>query len=130
MGIELKECTFYCYNPNTLNFARQDININRYLYQRFYLVEKAKDASVIGLLVGTLGVAYYKDILKKMQNLIKLSGKKFYTYIVGKLNVPKLANFLEIDIYVLVSCPQNALISSKEYYRPIITPHELELACN
>ena len=48
---------------------------------------------------------------------------------VGKLNVPKMANFLEIDIYVLVACPENSLIDSHEFFKPVVTPFEMELAC-
>ena len=48
---------------------------------------------------------------------------------VGKLNVPKMANFLEIDIYVLVACPENSLVDSHEFYKPVVTPFEMELAC-
>ena len=47
----------------------------------------------------------------------------------GKLNVPKMANFLEIDIYVLVACPENSLVDSHEFYKPVVTPFEMELAC-
>ena len=38
---------------------------------------------------------------------------QYYTIAVGKLNVPKLANFMEIDIYVLVACPENSLVESQ-----------------
>jgi diphthamide synthase subunit DPH2 len=31
----------------------------------------------------------------------------------GKLNVPKMANFMEIDVFVLVACPENTLIDSQ-----------------
>jgi diphthamide biosynthesis protein 2 len=48
--------------------------------------------------------------------------------VVGKLNVPKLANFQEIDIFVIVACPENSLVDSKEFFKPIITPFELEIA--
>ena len=53
----------------------------------------------------------------------------YYTVAVGKLNVPKMANFLEIDIYVLVACPENSLVDSYKFYKPVITPFEMELAC-
>ncbi|CAG8442675.1 3357_t:CDS:2 [Funneliformis caledonium] len=46
----------------------------------------------------------------------------------GKLNVAKMANFMEIECFVLVACPENSLIDSKEFYRPIVTPFELEIA--
>ena len=54
---------------------------------------------------------------------------QYYTVAVGKLNVPKLANFLEIDIYVLVACPENSLVDSHDFFKPVITPFEMELAC-
>ena len=54
---------------------------------------------------------------------------QYYTVAVGKLNVPKMANFLEIDVYVLVACPENSLVDSHEFYKPVVTPFEMELAC-
>lgn len=50
---------------------------------------------------------------------------------VGKLNPAKLANFPEIDCYVIIACPENSLqLDVKEFYRPVITPFELEVALN
>jgi diphthamide biosynthesis protein 2 len=36
----------------------------------------------------------------------------------------------QIDIFVLIACPENSLLDSKEFYRPIVTPYEVELAFN
>ena len=33
----------------------------------------------------------------------------------GKLNVAKMANFMEVDVFVLVTCPENTLIDSKVF---------------
>ena len=54
---------------------------------------------------------------------------QYYTVAVGKLNVAKMANFLEIDLYVLVACPENSLVDSQEFYKPVVTPYEMEIAC-
>jgi diphthamide biosynthesis protein 2 len=54
-------------------------------------------------------------ILSHLKNLIKRAGKKSYTFAMGKLNIAKMANFMEIDCYVLVACPENSLIDSKVY---------------
>ncbi len=96
--------------------------------KRYYLVQQAKDSSVIGIVVGTLGVAHYLSVIEHLKTIIKQADKKYYTFVVGKLNVAKLANFQEIDIFVLVACPENSLIDSKDFYKPIITPFELEIA--
>jgi hypothetical protein len=63
---------------------------------------------------------------------------------VGKLNPSKLGNFLEIECFILVACPENSLVESKvgllsnfgvhtvnlaqDFLRPIVTPYELEIA--
>ncbi|KAI9598338.1 putative diphthamide synthesis protein-domain-containing protein [Syncephalis fuscata] len=106
----------------------ESATVNRALMKRYYLVQKAKDADVIGIVAGTLGVTSYMQVIEHLKQTIKQAGKKFYLFSVGKLNVAKLANFPEIDLFVLVACPENSLIDGKEFYRPVVTPFELDLA--
>ncbi|CAG8474560.1 7059_t:CDS:10 [Ambispora gerdemannii] len=122
------KCKVYTYNPQTREGRQETLQVNRALMKRYYMVQKAKDADVIGIVVGTLGVASYLTIISHLKKLITRAGKKAYTFVMGKLNVAKMANFMEIDCYVLVACPENSLIDSKEFYRPIVTPFELEIA--
>ncbi|KAF4357360.1 uncharacterized protein LOC115697872 isoform X1 [Cannabis sativa] len=102
----------------------------RILKRRYYLVEKAKDANIVGILVGTLGVAGYLHMINQMKDLIAAAGKKAYTLVMGKPNPAKLANFPECDVFIYVSCAQTALLDSKEYLAPVITPFEAMLAFN
>ncbi|XP_057281823.1 2-(3-amino-3-carboxypropyl)histidine synthase subunit 2 [Pezoporus wallicus] len=123
-------CSFSSFDPTT-NCGRQEtLNVNRALMRRLYLVERARDARVVGILVGTLGVAGYLDVLQHLRELLRRAGKRSYTLAVGKPNPAKLANFLEVDVFVLVACAQNSLLDSSDFYRPVVTPYELELACN
>jgi len=48
-----------------------------------------------------------------LKRILKQAVKKYYTIAVGKLNVAKMANFMEIDIFVLVACPENSLVDSQ-----------------
>lgn len=64
--------------------------------RRRFLVEKAKDARTIGILIGTLGVQNYLQVIGHLRQLIRKAGRKSYTLAVGKLNVAKLANFQEV----------------------------------
>ncbi|XP_024931113.2 uncharacterized protein LOC107405985 [Ziziphus jujuba] len=102
----------------------------RILKRRYYLIEKAKDANIVGILVGTLGVAGYLHMINQMKELITATGKKAYTLVMGRPNPAKLANFPECDIFIYVSCAQTALLDSKEYLAPVITPFEAMLAFN
>ena len=63
-----------------------------------------------------------------MKGVIQRAGKKCYEVLVGKLNEPKLKNLPNIDLYVYVGCRETSLISSKEFYMTIATPHELLMA--
>lgn len=102
----------------------------RILKRRYYLVEKAKDASIVGILVGTLGVAGYLRMIHQMKELITAAGKKAYTLAMGRPNPAKLANFPECDVFIYVSCAQTALLDSKDFLAPVITPYEAMLAFN
>ncbi|XP_040264117.1 2-(3-amino-3-carboxypropyl)histidine synthase subunit 2 [Bufo bufo] len=123
-------CTFFSFNPVTNESRREGVHVNRALMKRFYLIEKARDAQVVGILVGTLGVSDYLSALSHLKALLHRAGKKSYLLSMGKLNPAKLANFPEVDVFVLVACPENSLLDSSDFYRPIITPDEMEVACN
>ncbi|KAH1166620.1 2-(3-amino-3-carboxypropyl)histidine synthase subunit 2 [Mauremys mutica] len=123
-------CPFSSFDPATGCGRHESLNANRALLRRLYLVERARDARVVGILVGTLGVAGYLSILEHLRGTLHRAGKRSYTLAMGKLSPAKLANFLEVDVFVLVACPQNSLLDSRDFYRPVVTPYELELACN
>ncbi|XP_034021332.1 2-(3-amino-3-carboxypropyl)histidine synthase subunit 2 [Thalassophryne amazonica] len=123
-------CSFCSFDPITMVGRTESASINRALMKRNYAIERAKDADVVGILVGTLGVADYLAIIQQLKETISRAGKKSYLFAMGKLNVAKLANFLELDIFVLIACPENSLLDSSEFYRPIVTPFEMEIACN
>ncbi|TMW55970.1 hypothetical protein Poli38472_008618 [Pythium oligandrum] len=129
-SILMRYSTVECvsYNPQMMEARKEGATVNRALMRRFFLVQKAKEAQIIGILMGTLGVSKYMDVVHGLQRMIKQSGRKSYLFVVGKVNVPKLANYAEIDAFVLVACQQNSLMDSKEYFKPIITPFELQLA--
>lgn len=83
----------------------------------------------MGILVGTLGAKNYLQVLRRLQQQLKNAKKKFYSFCVGHVNVAKLANFPEVEVFILISCPFNNLIfDSTQFYRPIVTPFEAEVA--
>lgn len=87
---------------------------------------------VVGLLAGTLGVARHREALAHLRKLTEAAGKRSYVLAVGKPTPAKLANFPEMDVFVLLACPLGALAPqpSGGFFRPVLTPCELEAACN
>ncbi|KAL5990903.1 hypothetical protein ACLOJK_011808 [Asimina triloba] len=84
-------------------------------------------------------VAGFRHMIQQMKELIKGSGKKAYTLVMGRPNPAKLANFPEVTLnlclliatpvmFLFVSCAQTALLDSKEFLAPVITPFEAMLA--
>ncbi|EJF62071.1 diphthamide biosynthesis protein [Dichomitus squalens LYAD-421 SS1] len=118
----------YAYDPKTRTARLESGRTNKLLMRRYVAVQKARDADVIGILVGTLGVANYLPLISHLRTLLARAQKKSYTISVGKLAPAKLANFLEIEAFVLVACPENSVLDAKEFLRPIVTPYELEVA--
>ena len=52
----------FSYNPDSKVLREEGLKINKTLMKRFYLVERAKDARIVGIVVGTLGVAHYLQV--------------------------------------------------------------------
>jgi diphthamide biosynthesis protein 2 len=124
---------FTVYNPITNSVAQESSSaqkLTKLLMKRTYYIEKLKDSSSIGILVGTLAVEKYLAIIEHMKNVLRKANKKVYTVAIGEITPPKLANFPDIQIFILISCPECTILDSKEFFQPIVTPYEVELAFN
>lgn len=99
------------------------------LRRRFAKVLALASAGVIGILVNTLSVSNYMSSIDVLKRKIAAADKKAYTVVVGKLNPAKLANFAEIEGWVIVGCWESGLIEDDAgYWRPVVTPFEMEIA--
>ncbi|PKS09921.1 hypothetical protein jhhlp_004544 [Lomentospora prolificans] len=99
------------------------------LRRRFARVLSLAGAGTIGILVNTLSVANYLSSIEALRKRIAKAGKKSYTVVVGKLNPAKLANFAEIEGWVVVGCWESGLVEDdRSYFMPVVTPFELEVA--
>ena len=88
--------------------ATGSTDVARVVKRRRYLIERAREAKVVGIVAGTLGVAGYLTAIERLRRVIAASGRKSYTVVAGKPNPQKLANFPEIEAFVLVACEQAA----------------------
>ena len=103
-------------------------NTSLSLRRRYALLTSLSTNPVFGILINTLSVKNYLSSLSQIQSLISAAGKKSYTFVVGKINAAKIANFSEIGGWVVIGCWESSLIESKEFGKPIVTPFELSLA--
>jgi diphthamide biosynthesis protein 2 len=56
--------------------------------------------------VGTLGVAGYLAAAEEVRRLARGAGKRTHTLLMGKPSPAKLANFPEVDVFVMVADAQ------------------------
>jgi diphthamide biosynthesis protein 2 len=105
-------------------------SFQKILQRRYYLIQKAKQCTTFGIIVAHMTPdvqAFVKSIQQYIDQQQTLS---YYTFVVGKINPTKLANFPEIECFILVACPEHALLQNERelYPIPIITPYELLVA--
>eukprot|EP00494_Astrolonche_serrata_P003764 UN03772 len=65
-------------NTDKIITAKPSVNINKKLMRRYYLIEKARDANIIGIVVATLAVEYYLAMVNYLKKLIHSRKKKCY----------------------------------------------------
>ncbi|KUJ09600.1 diphthamide biosynthesis protein [Mollisia scopiformis] len=97
------------------------------LRRRYALLTSLSTCPVFGILINTLSVKNYLSTATSIRSLISSAGKKSYTFVVGKINAAKIANFSEVGGWVVIGCWESSLVESGEFFRPVITPFELGL---
>lgn len=98
------------------------------LRRRYALLTSLSTTAIFGILVNTLSVRNYLSMVEHVRATIAAAGKKSYTFVVGKVNAAKVANFAEVGGWVVVGCWESSLFDSRDFWKPVVTPFELELA--
>ena len=122
--------TFWSYSPREdALLTSLPLNLHQQLKRRFYLTQRARDANVFGILVSTLSQKHVIQVVEALRKRVDSAGKASYSFAVGKINPAKLANFAEIECFVLVACAEHSLLNNeREYHVPVITPLELDIS--
>jgi diphthamide synthase subunit DPH2 len=109
--------------------------LSRLLRRRYFLLNKAKLATTIAILIGTSSQSYsFRRLLSLTRHRIQSTGRTAYTFSVGKLSTAghKLSNFAEIDCYVLIACGESIAkfwkMEREAMCVPVLTPLELDVA--
>lgn len=127
LSSRVKDMHIYSTDSTTGNETTRT-NTARALMRRYALLTSLSSCAVFGILINTLSVTNYLPTVNSLASLIRSKGKKSYTFVVGKVNAAKLANFSEIDGWVVVGCWESSLVEGEALFKPVITPFELALA--
>ena len=102
---------------------------NKVFYKRFNLIQKAKESEVFGIIVGSLSISGLNAVIEELKITLKSSKKKVYTFLLGKITLEKLSNFVEyIDCFILVACPFSSFYDFKTLMKPLVSPLDIKIA--
>lgn len=81
--------------------------------QRYVNIERIEHVNILGVIVGTLSVTHYRQILNMLITKAEQHDQQAYPIMVGKLSLPKLANFPGMEGFVLIGCERSCFIDSR-----------------
>uniref|UniRef100_A0A7S4N8D4 2-(3-amino-3-carboxypropyl)histidine synthase subunit 1 n=1 Tax=Paramoeba aestuarina TaxID=180227 RepID=A0A7S4N8D4_9EUKA len=97
---------FYKYDPYSKIFTTEEYDYGRMVSVRWQAIEKAKKASKIGVVLGTLGRQGNPNILKHITASLAKADKDFVVVLLSEIIPSKLKKFKEIEAWVQVACPR------------------------
>lgn len=96
------------------NSALYDLQ-QQILSQRYSNTLRVKKSKIVGIILSSMGIhhQYTQTLIDRIELILKTANKKYYTFVMGRLNEAKLCNFPEIDLYVLIANEDAALVKPK-----------------
>lgn len=72
---------------------------SKLLQERYAIVSKVEKAQTIGIILGSMGIspANTKQLIYRLERLLKAAGRSFYTFVMGRIEESKLENFPEVS---------------------------------
>jgi diphthamide biosynthesis protein 2 len=113
--LDLSRSCLLIYDPNTNHIEKKYGYKTKRFQERSGGMCQVETANVIGIIIGSMGLSetIMKAILNRLHLLIEAANKKHYTFVMGRLNEAKIANFPEVDLYCFIANDDTALIPPK-----------------
>ena len=108
-----------------LTGTAQEVNGDTLIRRRFALIEKARGAKTIGIIVSTKNGQQRMDLARRLAML--LPGAVIVT--MREVNADELLN-LGFACYVNTACPRLAYDDQERFPVPVLSPQEFEILCN
>ena len=97
---------FIRYNAEEEVLVKDLPSKSRDLMRRFALVERAKDASIVGIVVGTLGVAGYNEAIQRVREIVASAGQEYSSYYIYSTSILRSVSMnVAITRYISVHLP-------------------------
>lgn len=90
-------------------------------------VEQARKASVVGIILGSLGRQGNPRILQRVTTLVEAKGLNTIHVVMSEVDDAKLSR-IGADVWVQVSCPRLSTDWGHHFTKPLLNPFEAFVA--
>lgn len=110
-------------DPYNEEIENMDALKNKIIKQRFAAIEKAKEASIFGIIVGVKEGQQFGSVEYAMEKLKKLK-KRYVVITMNEITNDKLINLYAVDVFVELACPRIAIEDVAKFAKPLLTARE------
>ncbi|KJP86150.1 hypothetical protein AK88_04201 [Plasmodium fragile] len=114
-------------NNELYNFETKK-DVDKLLLKRYSLIEKCKQVDTFGVLMTNVNLKKNREMERSLNYILRSRGKRCFTIATNKLNAAKLENFSDIEMYILLSCPEKSFLEVPDFSKKIINPCEFFIA--
>lgn len=114
--------------PSTQEIQDLTMQRDKYIRQRYALIEKAKQANSFGILISTKSGQLNIKLAEQLKNKVLAKCKEATIISMGEIQPDELINFSSIDVFVTTACPRLAIEDLPRFSKPLITIRELLVA--
>jgi len=119
-----KDVTFYRYDPYTQVFTTESFDHEQLEKIRTQEILKARDAKVVGLILGTLGRQGSVGVLEGVRSLFEEHNVETFTILLSEITKEKLDLFPTVDAWVQIACPRLSLDWGHFFTKPLLSSYE------
>lgn len=119
---------FYRYDPFQLTLTRESFAHGEMHRQRRASIEAAGSATLVGLILGTLGRQGSSGVLEGVERLLEQRGIPHLTVLLSDVSPERLARFQGVEAWVQVACPRLSIDWGEAFAVPLLTPYEAHIA--
>eukprot|EP00439_Symbiodinium_sp_Y106_P032026 s2009_g3.t2 len=119
---------FFRYDPACLTLTREGFAHDELHSSRRAAIAAARDAQLVGLVLGTLGRQGSVGVLEEIERLLNQRGIARFTILLSEISPERLSLMPKVEAWVQVACPRLSMDWGSSYNKPLLTPYEAHVA--
>ncbi|CAE7725781.1 Dph1 [Symbiodinium pilosum] len=119
---------FFRYDPVCQTLTREGFAHDELHSSRRAAIAAAREAQLVGLVLGTLGRQGSVGVLEEIERLLDQRGVAHFTILLSEISPERLALMPKVQAWVQVACPRLSMDWGSSYEKPLLTPYEAHVA--